>query len=231
MDDRIPAWPSRMSREDARALKTRRHLFARQLKSGAGPAGWRFANGGLFAQRGDWFLSVRTALLWKRGAVTNLSVKPMALDPLFWSIVGLSENARLPLSFRANGAWVLRPLGEETHVALTDSEPGEIAADVLALCADRLRNFAPPTIPAMLSEIETSPHRANFAALEICLRLLEGDRDGGRALCLGRAPFDTGGFQTGDLTFFDQALAWIDATGEAAYAASCSATSAGRRIR
>lgn len=210
MDADVPVWPLRLTRKEARLAKARRKAFDLALKAGAKADGWRYANGGLFRQHGDWFVSVRAFPLWERGAGVTIDVKPMAIDPLFWSIVGLSENERLPLSFRANGAWVLRSPGRQDHVGLRETDPEQLARAVLDWSAERLSRVAASSVESMLADLEgLGPIRANFAALEICLHLLNDDTDRALALCRDRGPFECGGFTTGSRTFFDQARDWI----------------------
>ena len=63
----------------------------------------------------------------------------------------------------------------------------------------------------LLVEIEgTGVKRKHFAALEICLRLLQDDWDGALDLCRNRGRHESGGFMTGSKTFFDQASEYIN---------------------
>ena len=38
----------------------------------------------------------------------SLQFKPLIIDEVFWEIVGLADNKKMPLSFRGNGAFVIR---------------------------------------------------------------------------------------------------------------------------
>jgi hypothetical protein len=63
----------------------------------------------------------------------------MALDPLFWDIVGLPENVELPLSFRAFGAWVCRgPAITESEIDEDDGSPATIASNVLSWANEQI---------------------------------------------------------------------------------------------
>jgi hypothetical protein len=212
MDPTIPHRPARISREEARGVKEREKLFAGTLKAEAKVAGWRYANGSIFRQQGDWFVSVFPSLLWGRGLTARLLAKPMAVDRLFWRIVKLPENDRLPLSFRANGAWVLRPPSFQATIALDERDPERLAHEFVAWSTDRLPQVAPFSVNGLLSEIEDlGPRRKHHVALEICLRLQLGDWDGALSLCGDRGPHESGGFGVGDKTFFDLARDWIAA--------------------
>ena len=174
--------------------------------------GWRYANGGIFQQSGDWFVSILPRLLWGRGVNAKVLAKPMAVDPVFWRILGRPENERLPLSFRANGAWVLRPPFLEGYIALDEREPEQLATAFLKWSSERLPEVAASSVAMLLVEIEgTGVRRKHFAALEICLRLLQDDWDGALDLCRNRGRHESGGFMTGSKTFFDQASEYIHA--------------------
>jgi len=212
MNSVVPQRPTRVTREQARQAKEREKLFLAALKAVARTAGWKFANGGIFRQHGDWFVSVLPRLLWGRGIASMLFAKPMAIDPLFWRVVGLPENERLPLSFRANGAWVLRPPFSEANIALDEADPERLANDFVRWAGEQLPAVASRTPATLLSEIEgLGDRRLHFAALEICLRLMLDDWGGALALCEGRGPNDYGGFGSGTTTFFDWAREWIAA--------------------
>jgi hypothetical protein len=141
-----------------------------------------------------------------------LFAKPMALDPLFWRIVGLPENGRLPHSFRANGAWVLRPPFVEAYIALDEHDPERLAGEFVKWSTGRLSKVAALSAEGLLSEIEgLGSRRKHFAALEICLRLQRNDWEGAHALCNDRGRHESGGFGVGSKTFFDMARDWIAA--------------------
>jgi|SRR6185437_16958726 hypothetical protein len=212
MDLDIPVRPARISREQAREQKARSALFAQQLKFQAKGSGWKLAYGSLFRAEKDWFVDVLPWLLWQRGVRLMLHIKPMAIDPIFWRIVGMQENERLPLSFRASGAWVLRPPYREASIALDQTDPGALAAAAIAWATDQLASAKAASLTALLTEIEAlGDRRKFFVAFEICLRLLMDDWDGAFALCRNRGPLEDGGFWSDAGTFLDQARNWIAA--------------------
>jgi len=202
-----------MSREEARLTKERRTQFAAALRTKSKLFRWRHAGGLIFRQHGDWFVEVLPSILWQRGALARMNIKPMAVDPLFWRVVGLQENESQPLSFRANGAWVLRPPSIEAHLGQDEESPERLSELVLDWSTDQLSFVATRSIDGMLSDIaQLGPRRSQFAALEICLHLLKEDFDRALELCRERGPNETGGFTTGNKTFFDQAGEWIVAS-------------------
>jgi hypothetical protein len=210
MDAEAPHWPARLSREQARDAKLRSREFEQALKVQAKTSGWKIANGSLFREDGDWFVSLIPSLLWQQGALASLSAKPMAVDPLFWRIVGLEENERLPLSFRANGAWVLRAPSHQAHIAPQEHDPAKLAAATIAWATDQLPDVRASSPEKLLRQIENlGDRRQHFVALEVSLRLLLQDVDGAMRLCTTSDLNDSGGFQTGDKSFFQQAQGWI----------------------
>ncbi|MBY8829795.1 hypothetical protein [Hephaestia mangrovi] len=203
-------------------MKQRGKDFDAALKAKARHTGWRFARGEIFRQKGDWFINVMPSLLWERGAIVRMMVKPMALDPLFWDVVGLSGNEALPLSFRASGAWVLRPPSIDEPIALVASEVELLAAEILDWSNRRAQTVLQNTsLRSMLAELPDEQElRGQHRALAICLNIMMNDLDAANILCEVNDPTphplmrDAGGFTThnsdGSIsTFLEQARDWI----------------------
>ena len=217
----IPEWPTKLTREKHRAAKQRGKDFEVALKRDARAAGWRYARSSVFRQSGDWFISILPSLLWERGVFVRMLVKPMALDPLFWDIVGLSENNMLPLSFRETGAWVLRPPWIESCIGLNAIEVELLAKDVFDWGNMQMsQTLAIISITSMLAALSESNQVRNRLALAICLHILAKDMDSAFKLCRLNDPDthpsmrENGGFSTRNCdgsysTFLDQARDWI----------------------
>lgn len=79
------------------------------IKQIAKTNGWKFK--GWFAYRAinDFFYE---ANFYTSGIdnslMGSLQFKPLIIDEVFWEIVGLEDNKKMPLSFRGNGAFVIR---------------------------------------------------------------------------------------------------------------------------
>jgi hypothetical protein len=217
-------WPTKLTREQQKAVKQRSKDFDAALKARARAAGWRYARGEVFRQAGDWFVSVFPSLLWEQGALARLMIKPMALDPLFWDIVGLPENRDLPLSFRATGAWVLRPRTLDETVALDIGEIDALADALLAWSDERSKkSLAKASVQTMLADLPNIPELGGQPlALATCLHILADDLDGAMRLCRISDPDahplmrEGGGFSTHnrdglESTFIEQAREWIAA--------------------
>lgn len=215
-----PARPVRLTREQQRAARQHRKAYFAALKRGARGAGWSFAREQLFRKVGEWFVSVQSAPLPEQGARLRIVVKPMALDPLFWNIVGLDDNNRLPLSFRATGAWVLRPAWTEEHIETDEHDAERLAARVLDESRRRSSEIiATSSLSTMLHDLPESPDLVGQnLALAVCLTILSGDLVGATDLCVtneadAASRFHAGGFVTageaGISTFVNQAVDWI----------------------
>lgn len=215
-----PPWPNKLTREQAKAAKQRERDFLAVLKSRGRTSGWRFSSGELFKQQEDWFVSNMPSLAWQRGTWSRLMVKPMSLDPLFWDIVGLPENKKQPLSFRANGAWVLRPEWRTEAVAPHEESLVELAHRMVEWTDQQLSGSSAWSIDAMLDDLGPDAGlKYQKRSLAVCLHLLKGDLDRAQYLCREAGDqtslmADGGGFGTHNadgthLTFIQQAQEWI----------------------
>ena len=77
--------------------------FFAELRAAAKGSGWSHKQGVLFRQSGDWFIAGHKRGRKVDGAIVptvEIMGKPMAIDPLMWSAMGLDENNDQPLSFR-----------------------------------------------------------------------------------------------------------------------------------
>lgn len=184
--------------------------------------GWRYAGGTVFRQSGDWFISMLPSLLWEQGAIVRMIVKPMALDPLFWDIVGLKENERLPLSFRGNGAWVLQPPSADELVGPNTMEVEPLAQEILDWGNRRASEILESiSVESMIAALPSEQSiRGQHRAVATCLHVLAGDMSGAISLCQIDDPDantwtrESGGFSTRNLdgstsSFLDQAADWI----------------------
>ena len=214
--------PAKLTREQQRQLKQRNKDFDAALKREARLSKWGYAGGLVFRQREDWFVCAIGTLLWERGVEIDIGIKPMELDPLFWDIVGLGENRALPLSFRANGAWVLRPATSRARFGTDVTDVGPLAALAMAEIERWAGDLVASTsIATMLNALPTDEDlRGQPRALAVCLNLLNSEFDRAQKLCRtddGDAhPLvrEGGGFTTHNpdgsvSTFLDQAREWI----------------------
>ncbi len=140
----------------------------------------------------------------------------MQIDPLFWSIFGLEENKKMPLSFRDQGAWTIRPPKQNHYLSEATTDPLELAADTLDYSNKRLSEIKTVSIEHMLAEYEPiAASNGTRRTIAVCLLLLLGREDEALELCGDKNDSvsvfdkDSGGFTHGNRTFFDAARQWI----------------------
>ena len=98
---------AKLTRTESKERRALAKMVVTILKTSARPHKCRVARNRLFKDYNGWFVEVQANISprhFRTSAATR--IKPMELDPIFCDIVGLPENVRLPLSFRAFGAWV-----------------------------------------------------------------------------------------------------------------------------
>ncbi len=208
-----PVYPRPMPREQARLIKERNHAFKAALKLQAKGSGWRHADGSIFKQEGEWFLSVLPTMSFLSGATVRWQCKPMAIDPLFWEIFHLEDNKKLPLSFRDRGAWTVRPLWPCRYIATDETERNRIAKAVLEWSNERRNELSEFSIEKMLDLLGPLDQLKTRKTEAICLLILLDRLDDAEKLCRDSNPKDTGGFTAsrtdGGDRFYDYALEWI----------------------
>ncbi|MEO0883654.1 MAG: hypothetical protein AAFY34_13135 [Pseudomonadota bacterium] len=212
----IPTFPLKLSRQERKDQKERTKAFEKELRALAKGTGWRSAQGTLFRAQGDWFVSNLPTLAFQRGVVVRWTHKPMKIDPLFWSIFGLDENNKMPLSFRDQGAWTIRPATQQFYLSEDVTDPLKLAEDTLAYSNERLAEVEMLTIENLLSEYEPfSSNKGMRRTIAVCLLLLVGRENEALELCGdgndSGSVFDrdSGGFAHDNITFFDAARQWI----------------------
>jgi hypothetical protein len=144
----------------------------------------------------------------------QLMVKPMALDPLFWDIADIAENNTLPLSFRARGAWVLRPVTFLGPILLDIEEPDTLARQLLEWTNEFVfQALQTASVQQMLDDLPDPGDPRCSRALAVCLNILNGDLDQAMRICQMEGGCG-GGFPAlhpdgSSVNFIDQARDWI----------------------
>lgn len=200
-----------MNRVERKYIRQQQKDFEIALKNRARKTGWRFSGGVVFRSQSDWFLSNRPSVKLGGGVQNHLLVKPMELDTLFWNIVGLEENETLPLSFRENGAWVLRPsrLSEFKGGNVTDPiELAEIAFDWTENWRlSKLPSYEIDDMINALSPLEDS--KGHLRSVAICLLIMLEKYKEAEFLCDTKRS-DYGGFSVGVTeSFYSMAKKWL----------------------
>ena len=204
-------WPTEMTREQRRLAKERQKEFEYTFKECAKGTGWRFSRGSIYREDNDWFLASSPFLNWQQGITHQLCIKPMSLDVLFWEVVNLEENNDLPLSFRQNGAWVLKPPRLTRYENPATTNPKELANLAFAWTKKwHSQNLKTYTLDDMLKRLQPlSATTSHLRALAICLLILKKEYIEASALIKNR-PDDSGGFSVmGSENFYDMAKKWL----------------------
>ena len=211
MEEIEPVWPLNLTREERKLASQRRKDFEAALKKRAKGTGWRYREGTIFRKTGDWFIASTPHLTWKEGIRHQLMIKPMALDTLFWEIVDLPENEKLPLSFRTNGAWVLRPPVISQFVIPEKNDLTDLANLALewtdAWCSRNLAEYEINDILERLKPLERT--KSHYRAVAICL-LIQMKEFTQASVLIDNQLNDSGGFSVGiNRTFYDMARDWL----------------------
>jgi hypothetical protein len=143
----------------------------------------------------------------------------MSLDPILWDILGISENASEPLSFRARGAFTCPGLpifdGSFDQTSLTSADAAmalsAIIKDNEVLVKDILSRSSFSSLVA-----QPPNYRENGAYGETLVTSLFNDRDYDAAAKIAAA-YESGelksctGFQVNGASFYRLALDWLEA--------------------
>jgi hypothetical protein len=134
----------------------------------------------------------------------------MELDPLFWQLVELPDNNRLPLSFRAIGAWACRthPVAE-AHLPVVALGPEHVAKQIVEWADEQLeRNRGSWSLEEFIDREGRRSH-PYFAALATAL-LIAGRFDEAASLALQEQALGRGGgFALGEKTAAGAVLHYV----------------------
>ena len=168
---------------------------------------WRSNQGVLFAQHDGWFMSVQemTDILRERTRA-RVSVKPMAIDPIFWRLVGHPELCDQPLSFRAYGWMKCGLLILEEFEVSEDGGVDAIARRLLEHADRMLDKIAREwTIDEFLNQIDNSRKPDQRFVTRVTTLLAAERYDEAQALCEESAAHgSSGGFWSSSLGTFNE---------------------------
>lgn len=211
--------PEFMGIKITRAQESARHAYRRALEKAVRAAskgsGWRTLEGCLFREQAGWFVSVcPSVFIFEESTTATVSAKPMAIDPIFWDIVGLPENADAPLSFRLNGAWTCQPPPFDEVSIEENDDANVVAARLMDVANKRLADVERWSVEDFLQLCRT--HGATEDSYLPCavtsLVALGRDNEALDACKYAKARGDGGGFLSLDGSFSDMAVRWITAS-------------------
>ena len=210
--------PEFMGIKITRAQESARHAYRRALEKAVRAtskgSGWRTIEGCLFREQAGWFVSVCPAVfIYEESTKATVSAKPMAIDPIFWDIVGLSENADAPLSFRLNGAWTCQPPPFDEVSIEENTDTNVVAARLLDTANERLAAVERWSVEDFLQLCRTSGATEDSYLPCVVTALLAVSRDSeALEVCKSaKARGDIGGFLSSDGSFSEMATRWITA--------------------
>ena len=99
-------------------------LFTQTIKQLGKHKNWQFKNPSTFKQRGKFFYETVFSINPKENRIRGwLAFKPISIDDTFWEITNMSENKKMPFSFRGNAAFKVSSLSiYEFDIILKDIE-------------------------------------------------------------------------------------------------------------
>lgn len=126
-----------------RAQESARHTYRRALETAlrtkAKGGFWRSGQGSIYRQKAGWFVSATPSVRIREQVTTVLiGVKPMAVDPIYWDLVGLPEHGELPLSTRLNEEWSCRSTCFAELTLDEDSDAVIVAGRLLDIADEQL---------------------------------------------------------------------------------------------
>ncbi len=209
--------PEFQGKKITRAEESARHAYRRSLEKSvrtqARNTGWKSARGSIFREQAGWFIGAGPSVyICEHVTKAVVSVKPMAIDPIFWDLVGLPENRDQPPSFRANGAWTCRPpyfveLDVEEH-----TDPAVVADRLIAAATDQLENVLRSySLDAFLLTCrDGAGANGSYLPCVITTLIALGREDEALSACEGASTrgFD-GGFLAPEGSFVDMATAYL----------------------
>lgn len=202
-----------------RAQESARHAYRRALEKAVRAAskgsGWRTIEGCLFRERAGWSVSVfPSVFIFEESTKATVSAKPMAIDPIFWDIVGMPENADAPLSFRLNGAWTCQPPPFDEVAIEENADANVVAARLLDTANERLAAVERWSVEDFVQRCRTSGATEDLYLPSVVTALLALNRDieALEACKSANARGDCGGFLSPEGSFSEMATRWITAS-------------------
>lgn len=209
--------PEFMGKKITRAEEFARHAYRRLLEKSLRPkaknAGWKSAGGLIFKEQAGWFIWASPSVyIYEHVTKAVISVKPMAIDPIFWDIVGLPENREQPLSFRANGAWTCHPPYFKEPEIEEHDDPTVVADRFIAVATDQLETLLRSyTLDAFLFTCRNGAGaKGSYLSCVVTTLIALGREDEALAACEEASThgFD-GGFLAPEGSFVNMATAYL----------------------
>ena len=137
--------PEFMGKKITKAGESARHAYRRALEKSirtqANGTGWKSAGGSMFREAAGWFFQAAPAVyIYEPDTKLGVSVKPMAIDPILWQLLGVPELGKQSLSFRATGALTCRPRCFDEQPIEENDDPAIVADRLIAAATKHFEN-------------------------------------------------------------------------------------------
>ena len=199
-----------------RAFTSARHAQRRELSKACNAAvngtAWKARQGVIVGERRGWLIAAHemTDVSGERTRV-RLVTKPMAIDPIFWDMVGEPQLRRQGLTFRYFGAVTCPCLILEEPEVSEEGGVDAIARRMIELAESKLTEIAESwTADTFLEGIRNAINPGGHFASTVTTLITERRYDEALALCeeaTGRRV--AGGFVSSRGSFPENAVAWI----------------------
>jgi len=188
----------------------------RQVVKGSG---WKNKQVSIFKETSGYFLSIYYFIGLFGKVDIRASIKPMNIDPIFWEIFGIPNNADQPLSFRAWGAFTCPSLIYfEDQFEFNLDTPEEAASFVVELANEKsteaLNWLSPIKFSDAIKQNESHQRYGRYGVSLIVSLISEGQLYEARDLAMA---YDRGdlrcSFQMSQFngpTFNQQVIEWIN---------------------
>lgn len=205
----------KITRAQVSARHTYRRALEKAVRAASKGSGWRSIEGCLFREQAGWFVSVSPSVfIYEEATKATVSAKPMAIDPIFWDIVGLPENANAPLSFRLNGAWTCRPPPFDDVAIEENTDANVVAARLLDAANERLAAVERWSVEDFLQLCRNSgaTEDSYLPCVVAALHALNRDSEALDTCKSAEARGNSGGFLSPDGSFSEMATRWLTAS-------------------
>lgn len=206
------------------SLYSQRSAFERHVLAELGVlvrgSPWKKSKCAIFGKFGDHYQDVMISVHRNsERTIATLRFKPMAVDPLLWDILDMSENQAQPLSFRTWGAFVCSGLPIlEKELEVPGQTPKEVAANALefavvnhCLLEERL---TATTYSELVGRHPNQTARGAYAVTLVASLIHDGNEQEARRLAsayVSGSLKSCSGFTSDGLSFHEHALRWLDA--------------------
>lgn len=215
------SWPMKMDRKQLAEKAARNKAFAEALERQTDSGVWLYDCASIARNYDGWYIANMPSLAYRSGAVMNLTLKPMAVDTVFWGILGFPVKDQQSLFMRNRRVWTLLPKPYEGYIGHDVTCVETLARLTLQWTKDWCDiHKARFNLDHMLDQLGTPEQLSGEQRiLAICLLILQEKYGAAQSLCTintrqNSGLKDDGGFtfKNGDgrsFSFFDQAGEWL----------------------